>query len=92
MINEFNYDYLISKLNNSKDIDIMKVSPNEVDNIKDIVIDKEKTSYERILNFLNCVKNPYIFNVDGCIVKIEFSNNNIYADNCITNMFKNIYK
>lgn len=92
MINEFNYDYLIDKLNKSKDIDIMKIVPDDVDNIKDIIIDKSKSSYERILDFLCCVKNPYIFNVDGCIVKIEFSNNNIYADNCVTNMFKDIYK
>lgn len=91
-MNNLNISEMREKLERCKKIDIMKVNPDEVDNIEKININKQKSSKERILDFLYFTKNPYIFNVGGCIVKTEFSNSNIYADNCVVNVFKDIYK
>ena len=68
------------------------VSLNDVDEITDIKIDKRKSSNERILDFLNKVKNPYIFKVKGKLVRIRFSDTEKTADDCLTNVLKNLYR
>ena len=60
--------------------------------ITDIKIDKRKSSNERILDFLNKVKNPYIFKVKGKLVRIRFSDTDKTADDCLTNVLKNLYR
>ena len=38
-------------------------------------------------------KNPYIFKVKGKLVRIRFSkNSNLTADDCLTNVLKNLYR
>lgn len=38
-------------------------------------------------------KNPYIFKVNGKLVRIRFSENrNFTADDCLTNVLKNLYR
>lgn len=51
------------------------VKPEDVDEITDIKIDRRKTNNERILNFIIKTKNPYIFKVNGKLVRIRFSEN-----------------
>lgn len=89
---EFDYNSLKEKLDKCKMVDIDKISVNEIDEIENIKIDKCKSSKERILDFLVSAKNPYCFKVGKIIVKFGFSNNNLGADYCITNVFKDIYK
>lgn len=84
---------LLDKLERCKNIDIMSVKDDEIDNIDDIQVDGTKSSKERIVAFLEKAKNPYIFKSGNCIVKTEFANGSgIYADNCVTQIFKDIYK
>ena len=80
------------KLKRGSNINLDDVSISEVEDIDNIVIDSNKSSVERILDFLLKQKNPYLFKVGGVIVKVDFSNNNVSADNCITEVFKDIYK
>lgn len=80
------------KLLKYRDIDLSNIDIDDVDKIEDIKIDKRKSSKDRIIDFLNSVKNPYVFNVDGKLVQIGFSNNNISADECLTNMLSKLYK
>lgn len=87
-----NIELLENKLEICKNKNIDEIDISEVEDISNINIDTKKSSVERILDFLNEVKNPYIFKVKNKIVKIEFSNNNVYATNCVTNVFKDIYK
>lgn len=89
---EYDYKYLKDKLERCKNIDIQTISDNDIDDIKDIKIDRRKPSNERILDFLNKVKNPYVFKINGRIVRMRFSESNLTADDCLTRMLKNLYR
>ena len=80
---------------NKKDIEALSEKLKrcrEIPLITDIKIDKRKSSNERILDFLNKVKNPYIFKVKGKLVRIRFSDTDKTADDCLTNVLKNLYR
>jgi len=83
---------LKEKLEKCKKMDINDVNINEIDDLSEIKISRKKSSNERILDFLISVKNPYIFKVNGRVVKLEFSNNENKAEDCLTNVIKSIYK
>ena len=87
-----NYKELKEKLDRCKRIKLEDIDPNDVDEITDIKIDKRKSSNERILDFLNKTKNPYIFKVNGTLVRIGFSETNRTADDCLTSVLKNLYR
>ena len=87
-----NYKELKEKLEKCKNINIEDIDPNDVDEISDIKVDKRKSSRERILDFLNTTKNPYVFKVKGRLVKIGFSDTEKTADDCLTNVLKSLYK
>ena len=87
-----NYKELKEKLDRCKKIKLEDIDPNDVDEITDIKIDKRKSSNERILDFLNKTKNPYIFKVNGTLVRIGFSETNKTADDCLTSVLKNLYR
>ncbi len=80
------------KLRRCKDMPLSEISLDDVDEIKDIKIDKRKSSNERILDFLNEVKNPYVFKVNGKLVRIRFSDTEKTADDCLTGVLKNLYR
>ena len=80
------------KLLKYRDVDLSNIDIDDVDKIEDIKIDKRKSSKDRIIDFVNSVKNPYVFNVDGKLVQIGFSDNNFSADECLTNMLSKLYK
>ena len=45
-----------------------------------------------MLDFLSQVENPYVFKVNGYLVQIEFTNNGKTAEDCLTNVLKDLYK
>ena len=64
-----------------------------MDEIADVKIDRRKPSNERILEFIIKTKNPYIFKVNGKLVRIRFSeNSNLTADDCLTKFLENLYR
>ncbi len=91
-MNNKNMKTIIEKIKRCKDMSLEDVTLDDVDEISDIKIDKRKSSNERILDFLNKVKNPYIFKVKGKLVRIRFSNTEKTADDCLTNVLKNLYR
>ncbi len=91
-MNKKDIEALSEKLKRCREIPLDEVNPDEVDEITDIKIDKRKSSNERILDFLNKVKNPYIFKVKGKLVRIRFSDTDKTADDCLTNALKNLYR
>lgn len=91
-MNKKDIEALSEKLKRCREIPLDEVNPDDVDEITDIKIDKRKSSNERILDFLNKVKNPYIFKVKGKLVRIRFSDTNKTADDCLTNVLKNLYR
>ena len=56
---------LKEKLDKCRNIELSNVKLDDVDEITDIKICKRKSSNDRILDFLNEVKNPYVFKVKG---------------------------
>lgn len=91
-MNKKDIEALSEKLKRCREIPLDEVNPDDVDEITDIKIDKRKSSTERILDFLNKVKNPYIFKVKGKLVRIRFSDTDKTADDCLTNVLKNLYR
>ena len=83
---------LKEKLDKCRNIELSNVKLDDVDEITDIKICKRKSSNDRILDFLNEVKNPYVFKVKGKLVKIIFSDTNKTADDCLTDVLKNLYR
>ena len=91
-MNKKDIEALSEKLKRCREIPLDEVNPDDVDEITDIKIDKRKSSNERILDVLNKVKNPYIFKVKGKLVRIRFSDTDKTADDCLTNVLKNLYR
>ena len=83
---------LQEKLKRCRDIPLNEINLDDVDDLADIKISKKKSSNDRVLDFLIATKNPYVFKVNGRLVKIGFSNNNRIAEDCITNVIKSIYR
>lgn len=91
-MSKIDFELLEKKLEKCRNVNINEVDANDIEDISNINISKRKSSKDRILDFLNNTSNPYIFKVNGKLVKIEFSNNNKTAESCITNIIKSIYE
>lgn len=94
---KYNINELEKKLLQCRKKKIEEVDINEVDNLAKINIDRKKKGNERILDFINKTINPYIFKIDGKIVKIEFSSkreneNTLSAEDCLTGVIAKIYE
>lgn len=90
---KYDYKELKEKLEICKNVKLEDITLNDVDDIKDIKIDRRKSCGERILDFISKTKNPYIFKVNGKLVRIIFSEtSNLTADDCLTQCLKNLYR
>lgn len=92
MKNKYNLKELQEKLEKCRNMRFEDVTLDDVDELGTIKIDRRKSSNERILDFLTKVKNPYIFKVNGRLVRMKFSENGPTADECLTNMLENLYR
>lgn len=86
MNKKYNIQELEEKLKRCRNMKLEYVTLDDVDELSSIKIDRRKSSNERILDFLIKVKNPYIFKVNGRLVRMRFSENGPTADECLTNM------
>lgn len=80
---KYNIKELEEKLKICKDIDLSEVNIDDVDDLNEIRIDRRKSKEERIIEFISKTKNPYIFKVNGRLVKIEFIDNGRKAEDSI---------
>ena len=85
---KYNIKELEEKLKRCKDIDLSEVNIGEVDDLNEIKISRKKAKEERIIDFISKTKNPYIFNVNGRLVKIEFTYNGRKAEDAILMLLK----
>ena len=92
MNKKYNIQELEEKLKRCRNMKLEDVNLDDVDELSSIKIDRRKSSNERILDFLTKVKNPYIFKVNGRLVRMRFSENGPTADECLTNMLENLYR
>ena len=89
---KYNVKELEEKIKRCKYIEVNEVNKDDVDELSDIKISRKKSKEEKILDFISKTKNPYIFKVNGKLVKIEFSKNDKIAEESLTNVIKSIYK
>ena len=92
MKNKYNVKELEEKLERCRNVNLDDVKLEDVDEITDIKINRRKPSNERILDFITKARNPYIFKVNGKLVRIRFSDTDKTADECLTNVLKNLYR
>lgn len=92
-MNKYNIEELAEKLERCRNVNLDDVKLEDVDELSSIKIERRKSSNERILDFIINAKNPYIFKVKGKLVRIRFSeNSNLTAEDCLTNVLKNLYR
>ena len=91
-MNKYNIKELREKLERCKNISLDEVNLDDVDELSSIKINTRMNTVNRIIDFISKTKNPYIFKVNGKLVKLEFSDNETNAEEAITNVIKSIYK
>lgn len=91
-MDKYNLDEIKEKLEKCRNMKLDDVSLDDVDEISSIKIDRRKPSNEKILDFIAKVKNPYIFKVNGKLVRMKFSDTNKTADDCLTKVLENLYR
>lgn len=87
-----NIEEIKNRLEKYKNFNIKDINPDDISDVKDIKIDKRKSSEERMLDFLSSNENPYVIKVNGKLVQMVFSNSGKTAEDCLTNVLKNLYK
>ena len=87
-----NIEEIKNRLEKYKNFNIKDINPDDILDVKDIKIDKRKSSEERMLDFLSSNENPYVIKVNGKLVQMVFSSSGKTAEDCLTNILKNLYK
>ena len=79
-------------LNKLEQINIAEIDINSIPDIDEVKISRKQNIKERITEFLIDYENPYFFKSNGKIIKIEFSNNNRTAEECISSVISDLYQ
>ena len=91
-MNNYNINELREKLEKCKNICLNEVNPDDVDELSSIKINTRMNTVNRIIDFISKTKNPYIFKVNGKLVRMSFSENGPTVDECLTQCLKNLYR
>jgi len=70
-------------LQEMRDIDIRSVDLAHLVDIKDVQINTSLPRNERIIDFLEQIKNPYCFKVGKAAVKVSFSDTEATVEDCL---------
>lgn len=65
----------MSNFESMKNIDICTVDPNILVDIETVNIDTSLPPDEKFKQFVEQIKNPYLFKCNGVVVKLSFSKN-----------------
>lgn len=84
-----NYVELKTKVQLCKNSNMKYLRNDEVDRVEDISINTNLPKLDRIVNFLEMVKNPYVFMVDGMKVKLEFASSGKNINQCFESLVMN---
>jgi len=89
---KYNVEELEEKIKICKYIKVNETNIDYVDELSGIKISRKSSKEEKKLDFISKTKNPYIFKVNGKLVKLEFTDNGTNAEDAITNVIKSLYK
>ena len=65
-------------------LELMNLNRVNLKELSDIKINQTGTIEEKLNSFLEQIKNPYCFLVNGTAVQISFQNHNQTLDDCLT--------
>lgn len=74
---------LAAKLEEMKKVDPRTVDRSTLVDISTVKVRSDGTKYERILDYIEQVKNPYCYISNGTVVKISFSDTGRTIEDCI---------
>jgi len=77
-------------LESMRNVDIQNFDPNTIPDIKDIHIDIEKPTLDRIYDYINQAKNPYFARCGKILVKIEYSKTETTIEECMEGYFRSL--
>lgn len=80
----------VRTLRNLANVDICTVSKESLVDIRDVKIDASKDRNERISDYIRQVKNPYCFQCNGIIVKMNFSQSEGTLEEKLASYFSSI--
>ena len=66
-----------------RDIDIRTVNPDILVDIKNVQINTSLPRDERMLDYLEQIKNPYCFKVGKAAVKVSFADTEATVEDCL---------
>ena len=89
---KYNIKELEEKIKRCKYIKVNETNIDYVDELNGIKISRKRSKEERIIDFISKTNNPYIFKVNGRLVKLELTNNGRKAEDAIISVIKSIYK
>ena len=61
-------------LEHMRDTDVRTVDPAALVDIRDVTVNTSLPKEERLLDYLEQIKNPYCFRVGKAVVKVSFAN------------------
>ena len=70
-------------LQKMRDVDIRTVDIGTLVDIKDVQINTSLSRDERVLDFLEQIKNPYCFKVGKAAVKVSFADTEATVEDCL---------
>jgi len=75
-------------LTSLRNVDITRVDPNTLVDIRDTNVKTEVSLLERVWDYIFQVKNPYCFRYGKILVKIEHPETNITIEDCMEGYFR----
>ena len=73
-----------------KKVDVRKVNPEDLVNIRDICVNEELRKDRQAKEFLNLIKNPYCYKYGDYIVKIVFEDTTVTLTERLREIILNI--
>ncbi len=67
----------LAELEEMKKVNPWEIDPEELIDINDVVIRTDLPREERIADFIQQIKNPYLFRCGDLVVKVEFTGEEI---------------
>ena len=61
----------------------ISVDTHDLVDIRDVHVDTDLPKFERIVEFLRQIKNPYLFKCGEFVVGVKYANNGISLEDCL---------
>ena len=73
-------------------IDVTSVNPDELVDIREVHIDENLNDADKIQDYIEKIKNPYVYKYGDYIVKLEFENEGPTLDELLEELVEKVAK